>query len=91
MIPGALDTTLTKEMLHQGSALNSADSFYDFDAMIQEVGIGDPKLTANSSESEISCAKDEAGDSCSYQRSSAHHAGLQSDVESRAFQSIVAD
>jgi hypothetical protein len=69
-------SSIFKELLHHCAAFLFQYSGHDFNAMIQEIRITNPKARLNRTCAVISCAVDQASDPCLDQRSSAHGARL---------------
>src|SRR5260370_9027427 len=82
---------LREEILQQAHGFDGQDAFDNFQAMVQQVGISEAELTADTAEAQIPGAEDKAGHSGRYQRSAAHHAWLQRRVKGRALEAIIAD
>ena len=82
---------LAEKLLHQPDAVGRQDSFDDFYPVVQQVGIRQAELASHASETQIARAEHQPGNTGVYQRSGAHHAGLQSDVQRGACQAVIAE
>src|SRR5580658_4909906 len=81
----------TEKVLDQRGALGSENAFDDLDAVVQDVGIGEAELTADSAEAEIAGAEDQAGNSGGDQSAGAHDARFHGCIEGRLWKAIVGD
>jgi len=77
-----------EESFEQSSAFCAKYALRDFDTMIQEVGIGDLELAADASETKVARSEDEPSDASVYQRTRAHGARFQRDIESRTGETV---
>jgi hypothetical protein len=80
-----------EEILEELGAVGAEDAFGDFDAVVQEFGIGDLELAADAAEAEVAGAKDDAGDAGVDECSGAHDAGFEGAVEDGVFEAVVAE
>ena len=80
-----------EEVLEELGAFGAEDAFGDFDAVVEEVGVGELELAADAAEAEVAGAEDDAGDAGVDESAGAHDAGFESAVENGAFQAVVAE
>jgi len=76
--------------VQQLGALGAQHAFDNFDTVIQDVGVRQSKLAANSAKAKIASAEHQTGYTRRHQRACAHHAGLQRRVHCGAFQPVIA-
>jgi len=80
-----------EEVLEELCAFGAEDAFGDFDAMVEEVGVGELKLAADAAEAEVAGAEDDAGDAGVDEGAGAHDAGFEGGVENGILQAVVAE
>jgi len=80
-----------EEALEKFYAFGGEDALDDFDAVVEEIAVGDAEFAADSAEAEVAAAEDEAADAGVDQRAGAHDAGFEGDVEGGIGQAVVVE
>jgi len=80
---------LAEEAFEELDALGGADSFDDFEAVVEDFGIREAKFASHASETKIAGAEDQASDAGVNQGAGAHHARFQGDVEATVFKAVI--
>ena len=84
-------SALAKEILQECGGFGGQRPFDDFDAVVEEVRIGELELGADAAEAEVAGAEDEGFDAGVNEGAGAHDAGFEGDVDGRVFQAVVAE
>jgi hypothetical protein len=86
------DLALTgEEILEELGAIGGEGAFEDFEAMVEELVIGELEFAAYAAEAQVARAENESADAGMDQGAGAHDAGFERGIERGAFQTIVAN
>lgn len=80
---------VAEEGLEEGGGFGGQRAFDDFDAVVQEIGIGELELGADAAEAEVAVGEDQGFDAGVDDGAGAHHARLQGDVEGGVVEAVV--
>lgn len=75
--------------MEEGGGFGGEGAFDDFDAVVQEIGIGELELGANAAETEIAVGEDQGFYAGVDDGTGAHDARLQGDVEGGVVEAVV--
>jgi hypothetical protein len=78
-----------EEVLEEAGGLGGQGAFDDFDAVVEEVGVGDLKLGADAAEADVAGGEDEGADAGVDEGAGAHDAGLQGGVDGGVVEAVV--
>ena len=79
-----------EEIAEEGGAFGAEDAFDDFDAVIEQVAIGDLELAAYAAEAEVAGAEDEAAQAGVHDGAGAHDTGFERAIEIGALEAVIA-
>lgn len=80
-----------EEVFEQGGGFGGEEAFVDFEAVVEDVGIGEAELGAHAAEAEVAGGEDEAIKAGVDERAGAHDARFEGDVECGAAEAVIAE
>ncbi len=82
---------LAEEVPEEGCGFVAKDTFDDLDAMVEQGGIGNLELAADTAKAEVAGTEDESLDAGGDECAGAHRAGFEGAVEGGGFEAVVAE